>query len=64
LERGTLSTIPVQGLTYFRTLWVTYRRQMTFSHAATAFLEVLRQQAKTQLDMKSRNEVGTMNAKQ
>jgi DNA-binding transcriptional LysR family regulator len=48
LERGTLTTVPVQGLTYFRTLWVTHRRQMTFSHAAAAFLEVLRQQTKTQ----------------
>ena len=48
LERGTLTTVPVQGLTYFRTLWVTHRRQMTFSHAAAAFLEVLRQQAKKQ----------------
>jgi DNA-binding transcriptional LysR family regulator len=42
LERGTLATVPVQGLTYFRTLWATHRRQMTFSHAASAFLEVLR----------------------
>jgi DNA-binding transcriptional LysR family regulator len=48
LERGTLTTVPVQGLTYVRTLWVTHRRQMTFSHAAAAFLEVLRQQTKTQ----------------
>ena len=48
LERGTLTTVAVQGLTYFRTLWVTHRRQMTFSHAAAAFLEVLRQQTKTQ----------------
>jgi DNA-binding transcriptional LysR family regulator len=48
LERGTLTTVPVQGLTYFRTLWVIHRRHMTFSHAASAFLEVLRQQTKTQ----------------
>jgi DNA-binding transcriptional LysR family regulator len=47
LERGTLATAPVQGLTYYRTLWVTHRRQMTFSHAAAAFLEVLRQHEKT-----------------
>jgi DNA-binding transcriptional LysR family regulator len=47
LERGTLATIPVKGLTYQRTIWVTHRRQMTFSHAATAFLKVLRQHAKT-----------------
>ena len=48
LERGTLVSIPVPDLTYARTLWVTYRRSMTFSHAAAAFLEVLRQQASTQ----------------
>ena len=48
LERGTLNTIPVKGLTYHRTLWVTHRRQMTFSHAAAAFLKVLRQHAETQ----------------
>ena len=52
LDRGTLITIPVQDLTYFRTLWVTHRRLMTFSHAAAAFLEVLRQHAKTHLDTK------------
>ena len=43
LSRGTLATVPVQGLTYFRTLWVTHRRHMTFSHAAKGFLEVLEQ---------------------
>ncbi|MDQ3667858.1 MAG: LysR family transcriptional regulator [Acidobacteriota bacterium] len=47
LERGTLAAVPVQGLTYIRTLWATHRRQMTFSHAAAAFLEVLRGQVKT-----------------
>src|ERR1051325_8153823 len=47
LERGTLATVPVKGLTYRRTIWVTHRRQMTFSHAAAAFLKVLRQHAKT-----------------
>jgi DNA-binding transcriptional LysR family regulator len=46
LERGTLATVPVHGLTYHRTLWVTYRRHMTFSHAAAVFLRVLRQHAK------------------
>jgi len=45
LERGTLVTIPVPDLTYARTLWVIHRRAMTFSHAAAAFLEVLRQHA-------------------
>jgi DNA-binding transcriptional LysR family regulator len=42
LERGSLVTVPVDGLTYFRTLYVTYRRQTTLSPAAAAFLEVLR----------------------
>ena len=46
LERGTLATVPVRGLTYVRTLWVTHRRNATFSHAAAAFLAVLRQHAK------------------
>jgi DNA-binding transcriptional LysR family regulator len=46
LERGTLATVPVKGLTYVRTLWVTHRRNATFSHAAAAFLAVLRQHAK------------------
>jgi DNA-binding transcriptional LysR family regulator len=47
LERGTLSTVPVRGLSYTRTLWVTHRRNVTFSHAAAAFLSVLRRQAKS-----------------
>jgi DNA-binding transcriptional LysR family regulator len=42
LENGRLATVPVEGLAYHRTLWATHRRQMTFSHAAAAFLEVLR----------------------
>jgi len=46
LERGKLATVPVRGLTYKRTLWATHRRQMTFSHAAAAFLEILRQHEK------------------
>jgi DNA-binding transcriptional LysR family regulator len=46
LERGTLATVPVKGLTYVRTLWVTHRRNATFSHAAAAFLAVLRQHVK------------------
>jgi len=50
LERGTLATVPVKDLTYERTLWVTHRRDMTFSHAAAAFLELLREQTKHQLD--------------
>ena len=47
LERGTLATVPVKGLTYARTLWATHRRQATHSHAAAAFLAVLRQHAKS-----------------
>lgn len=50
LERGTLVSIPVPDLTYFRTLWVTHRRQIVFSHAAAAFLEILRHHARTQID--------------
>ncbi len=50
LERGTLASVPVKDLTYERTLWVTHRRDMTFSHAAAAFLELLREQTKHQLD--------------
>jgi len=46
LERGSLITIPVRGLSYHRTLWATHRRQITFSPAASAFLKVLRQHAK------------------
>ena len=42
LERGTLATVPVRGLTYTRTLWVTHRRGVTHSHAAAAFLDVLK----------------------
>jgi len=49
LERGSLATVPVQDLTYERTLWVTHRREMIFSHAAEAFLELLREQAKSHL---------------
>ncbi|PYS49755.1 MAG: LysR family transcriptional regulator [Acidobacteria bacterium] len=48
LERGSLVSIPVRGLSYHRTLWATHRRQITFSHAAAAFLKVLRQHAKPQ----------------
>ena len=46
LERGTLASVPVRGLTYTRRLWVTHRRNATHSHAAAAFLAALRQQAK------------------
>ena len=46
LERGTLASVPVRDLSYARTLWVTHRRNATFSHAAAAFLSVLRQHAR------------------
>jgi DNA-binding transcriptional LysR family regulator len=46
LERGTLATVPVRGLTYARTLWATHRRHATHSHATAAFLAVLRRHAK------------------
>jgi DNA-binding transcriptional LysR family regulator len=45
LERGSLVSVPVEGLSYQRTLWVTQRQGLTFSHAAEAFLEILRQHA-------------------
>ncbi len=51
LKRGTLASVPVQDLSYARTIWVTHRREMTFSHAAAAFLEVLREYCKTHLDV-------------
>ena len=44
LERGTLTTVPVQGLTYNRTLWATHRRGVHFSPAAAAFLKLLKAQ--------------------
>jgi len=46
LERGTLATVPVRGLTYTRILWAAHRRGAAFSPAASAFLKVLRQHAK------------------
>lgn len=49
LERGTLASVPVEDLSYARTLWVTHRREMTFSHAAGAFLEVLREHCRNHL---------------
>jgi len=44
LERGTLTSVPVQGLTYNRTLWAAHRRGMNFSPAAAAFLKLLKAQ--------------------
>src|SRR5947209_226618 len=46
IERGTLATVPVRGLTYERVLWATYLRGSTLSHAASAFLELLRRRSK------------------
>jgi len=48
LQRGSLVTVPVQDLSYERTLWATHRREMTFSHAAAQFLKLLSKQAKNQ----------------
>lgn len=45
LERGSLVTVPVQDLSYQRTLWAAHRREMTFSHASQAFLDLLRAHA-------------------
>jgi DNA-binding transcriptional LysR family regulator len=47
LERGTLATVVVRGLSYTRTLWVTHRRGTTHSHAAAAFLALLREKVVT-----------------
>ena len=46
LERRTLASVPVRGLSYTRTLWVAHGRNATHSHAAAAFLAVLRQHAR------------------
>ena len=45
LEAGTLSTAPVRGLEYRRTIWAIHRRGATHSHAAEAFLKLLRERA-------------------
>jgi DNA-binding transcriptional LysR family regulator len=47
LERGSLVSVPVDDLSYVRTLWVTHRRGITFSHAAAAFLAILHDHAKS-----------------
>lgn len=46
LERGTLATVPVRGLTYHRTIWAAHRRNTTFSHATASFLDILRQHSR------------------
>ncbi len=63
LKRGTLATVPVPELSYFRTLWVTYRRNVTLSHAAAAFLEVLRQHASTSPDPQSQTKSSPISTK-
>ena len=42
LDRGTLATVPVRGLTYNRTLWATHRRGAKFSPATNSFLKALK----------------------
>ncbi len=42
LERGELIKVPVPELRFDRHLWLVHRRQATLSHAATAFLKVVR----------------------
>ncbi|HVF67429.1 MAG TPA: LysR family transcriptional regulator [Pyrinomonadaceae bacterium] len=46
LERGTLATIPVRGLTYQRVIWASHRKGATLPHAAAAFVELLRSKRK------------------
>jgi DNA-binding transcriptional LysR family regulator len=48
LERGTLVSVPVRGLTYQRVLWAVHRRRATLPHAAAAFLALLRKSSKQQ----------------
>ena len=45
LARQTLVTVPVEDLSYVRTLWATRRSGVELSPAAATFLEILRQQA-------------------
>src|ERR671929_237197 len=47
LERGTLATIPVRGLTYQRVIWASHRRGATLPYAAAAFVELLRRKRKS-----------------
>lgn len=47
LERGTLRTVPVRGLSYQRTLWAAHRRNAALSHAAAAFVDLLRHHARS-----------------
>ncbi|HEV2864086.1 MAG TPA: LysR family transcriptional regulator [Pyrinomonadaceae bacterium] len=43
LEAGALSSVPVRGLDYRRTIWAIHRRGATHSHATEAFLKLLRE---------------------
>jgi DNA-binding transcriptional LysR family regulator len=52
LDRGSLVSVPVNDLSYVRTLWVTHRRGMTFSHAAAAFLTILHDHARIHISEK------------
>jgi DNA-binding transcriptional LysR family regulator len=62
LERGTLASVPVRDLSYTRTLWVAHRRGATFSHASTAFLELLREHARAQgIKAVNREEIKAVN---
>src|SRR5215472_4421117 len=45
IARETLVTVPVEELSYVRTLWVTRRSGAELSPAAAAFLEILRRHA-------------------
>src|SRR5450755_469906 len=42
IERGELVKVPVPELRFDRHLWLIHRKQATLSHAATAFLKVVR----------------------
>jgi DNA-binding transcriptional LysR family regulator len=52
LERGSLVSVPVEDLTYVRTLWVTHPRGITFSHAAGAFFAILQKHARNHISDK------------
>jgi DNA-binding transcriptional LysR family regulator len=58
LERGLLATVPINGLSYTRTLWATHRRGMTFSHAAQAFLDLLRAYAQRHTPLEPAQQIG------
>lgn len=46
LAKKVLATAPVEGLNYYRTLWVAHNRKPTFSPATVAFLQLLREHIK------------------